>query len=111
MTGCVFCGIVDKRLKASIIYEDDFCLAFEDINPQAPVHFLVIPKRHIADVLEADKEIKGRLLEAATIVAREKGLADDGFRTVINCKRHAGQSVDHLHIHILGGRWFTWPPG
>lgn len=111
MSDCIFCKIAEKSLPAQVIYEDDDCLAFEDINPQAPIHFLVIPKTHIETILDADPEIMGKLMGVATRIAEQKGVADDGFRTVINCRRHAGQTVDHLHIHVLGGRWFTWPPG
>ncbi len=108
---CIFCKIADKTIPAKIIYEDDHCLAFEDINPQAPVHFLVIPRRHIETILEGDSDILGKLTYTATRIAEQKGIAGDGFRTVVNCRRHAGQTVDHLHVHVLGGRWFTWPPG
>lgn len=111
MSDCIFCKIAEKSLSAKVIYEDDDCLAFEDINPQAPIHFLVIPKTHIETILDADPEIMGKMMSAAARMAEKKGVADDGFRTVINCRRHAGQTVDHLHIHVLGGRWFTWPPG
>ena len=111
MIECIFCKIVQRKAPAKIIYEDDECLAFEDAHPQAPVHFLVIPKRHIETILDADEELLGRLTRKAADLAKEKGLAKDGFRTVINCNRHAGQSVYHIHVHVLGGRWFTWPPG
>jgi histidine triad (HIT) family protein len=111
MRDCIFCRIASRNLKAEVLYEDESCLAFEDINPQAPVHFLVIPKKHIASNLDADEKILGTLLFRAARLAESKGLDKDGFRTVVNCRRHAGQSVDHLHVHVLGGRWFTWPPG
>ncbi|MEE9555310.1 MAG: histidine triad nucleotide-binding protein [candidate division Zixibacteria bacterium] len=111
MSGCIFCKIAEKTLPAKVIYEDDDCLAFEDLNPQAPVHFLVIPKAHIETILDADPEIMGKLVNVAARTAENKGVAEDGFRTVVNCRRHAGQTVDHLHVHVLGGRWFTWPPG
>ncbi len=111
MSDCIFCKIAEKSLPAKVIYEDDDCLAFEDINPQAPIHFLVIPKTHIETILDADPEIMGKMMGVAARIAEKKGVADDGFRTVINCGRYAGQTVDHLHIHVLGGRWFTWPPG
>jgi len=111
MTECVFCRIASKKQRAQIIFEDEQCLAFEDTNPQAPVHFLVIPKKHIETVLDADEEILGKLVFEAARIAREKGIGFDGFRTVINCRRHAGQSVNHLHVHVMGGRWFSWPPG
>lgn len=108
---CIFCKIVQKKALAKIIYEDDECLAFEDAHPQAPVHFLVIPKKHIETILDTDDEMLGKLTGLAAKLAKEKGITKDGFRTVINCNRHAGQSVYHIHVHVLGGRWFTWPPG
>ena len=111
MSECIFCRIAARSLPAEIVYEDDDCLAFEDIVPQAPTHFLVIPKTHIPTVLDADSDILGKLTHAAVRIAEQKGIAEDGFRTVINCRRHAGLTVDHLHVHVLGGRWFTWPPG
>jgi histidine triad (HIT) family protein len=111
VTSCIFCEIVKNPMKAQILYEDDEFLAFEDTRPQAPVHFLVIPKVHIETLLDADERILGRLLAISVQQAKAKGLNDEGFRTVINCKRHAGQTVYHLHVHIMGGRWFSWPPG
>ena len=111
MTRCIFCQIARKEAEARVIYEDDACLAFEDINPQAPIHFLVIPKRHIETLTDADSETLGRLVKVAADLTLEKGISEEGFRTVINSRRHAGQTVYHLHIHVLGGRWFTWPPG
>lgn len=111
MTHCLFCEIAEKKGKAEIIYEDDEFLAFEDIHPQAPVHFLVIPKKHIETLLDTDEATMGKMLSIATRLAEKKDLAANGFRTVINCKRHGGQSVYHLHVHVMGGRWFTWPPG
>jgi histidine triad (HIT) family protein len=111
MNDCLFCKIIKRQLKAQIIYEDENCLAFEDIHPQAPVHFLVIPKKHIENILNADEYTLGRITAIGIQEARKKGLDQNGFRTLINCGRHAGQSVNHLHLHILGGRWFSWPPG
>jgi histidine triad (HIT) family protein len=111
MSDCIFCKIASGELSARILHEDEDCMAFEDVNPQAPVHFLVIPKKHIETVLDGDEKILGKLLFTAARIAENKSLGKDGFRTVVNCRRHAGQSVDHLHIHVLGGRWFTWPPG
>ena len=111
MTKCLFCDIALKKGNAKIIYEDDEFLAFEDIHPQAPVHFLVIPIRHIETLLDADEATMGKMLSIATCLAEKKDLVANGFRTVINCKRHGGQSVYHLHVHVMGGRWFTWPPG
>ena len=111
MIECIFCKIAQKKAPANIIYEDDDCLAFEDSNPQAPVHFLVIPKKHIETVLDSDEQILGKLTRLAANLAEQKGVSKNGFRTVINCNRHAGQTVYHLHVHVLGGRWFSWPPG
>lgn len=111
---CLFCKIVKKEIPAKIVYEDDGVLAFEDINPQAPVHILVIPKKHIAtslDIKDEDHELMGRLFQAANRIAQERGVAERGFRTVVNCNREAGQTVFHLHLHLFGGRALHWPPG
>lgn len=109
----IFGKIVDREIPAKIIYEDDLCLAFEDINPQAPTHLIVIPKkgiRSVDDVAEADEGLVGHLFAAMRKIAAELGLAD-GYRVVTNCGRDAGQEVMHLHFHLLAGRPFTWPPG
>lgn len=109
----IFKRIIDREIPADIVYEDDKCLAFRDVNPQAPTHVLVIPKREIpslADVQAADAELLGHLLVTANNLAGQLELGD-GYRTVINCGRHGGQSVDHLHVHLLGGRQLGWPPG
>ena len=111
MSECIFCKIGQKKATAEIIFEDEDCLAFKDANPQAPVHFLVIPKKHIDTIVNADQETLGKLTMVAARLAEEQGIADDGFRTVINCNRYGGQTVYHLHVHVVGGRWFTWPPG
>lgn len=113
MTDTIFAQIIDRQIPADIVYEDDECLAFRDVNPQAPVHILVIPKQPIARLVEAGADhqaLLGRLLLAANQVAREQGVGD-AFRLVVNNGAEAGQSVFHLHLHILGGRPFTWPPG
>jgi histidine triad (HIT) family protein len=108
---CVFCGIVAKEIPSSIVYEDDDVVAFEDRHPAAPMHVLVIPRRHIAKLADLDDEaLGGKLIQAVRAVARRKGHADN-FRVVANNGDHAGQSVWHLHLHVLGGRQFTWPPG
>ena len=111
---CLFCKIVAGEIPANVIYQDDHVLAFEDINPQAPTHTLVIPREHIAtlDELDEDKEaIAGKILVAARNIAREKGLDDRGYRLVANCLESAGQTVFHIHFHLLGGRSLGWPPG
>jgi histidine triad (HIT) family protein len=111
---CLFCKIINKEIPAKIVYEDDTVLAFEDINPQAPLHILVIPKKHIAttlDVTEDDNALIGQLLQVANSLAREKSVAARGFRTVINCNSDAGQTVFHIHLHLLAGRPMSWPPG
>jgi len=114
MSDCVFCKIIAGEIPANKIYEDDEMLAFNDINPQAPIHFLLIPKKHIKSLLDItpeDTAILGRLLVKAQELAKELGCEDDGGRFVINAKRHGGQTVDHLHLHILSGRYLKWPPG
>lgn len=114
MTECIFCRIASGDLPANIAYQDDDLVAFHDLNPQAPTHILIIPRRHIATLLETtdDQErLLGRLQRAAVEIAREQGLDSDGFRIVTNCLEAAGQSVFHLHVHLLGGRPFHWPPG
>jgi len=109
---CIFCKIAHQQISAKMVYEDDQIVAFPDLKPVAPVHLLVIPKKHIArlsDVMDADQVIIGRMLAVATALAKEQGIPD--FRTVINCGPGAGQTVFHLHLHLLGGRPFHWPPG
>jgi len=113
-TDCLFCRIVAGEIPANVIYEDEHVLAFEDINPQAPTHTLVIPKEHIAtlDGLDEDREaIAGKILVAARNIAREKSLDQRGYRLVANCLESAGQTVFHIHFHLLGGRNLGWPPG
>jgi len=112
--GCVFCEIIEKKRFAKIIYEDELSLAFDDINPQAPVHTLVIPKKHIStnlDLKGQDNALVGHLFQVATRIARDKGIAERGFRLIMNCNREAGQTIFHLHLHVLGGRIMYWPPG
>ncbi len=114
MSGCLFCKIIAGELPSTKLYEDEECLAFRDIDPKAPVHFLVVPKRHIANVMELgaeDDELMGRLMRRAQETARGEGLGEKGARFVVNCKSEGGQTVDHLHIHVLGGRSMRWPPG
>jgi histidine triad (HIT) family protein len=114
MSDCLFCRIVEKKIPAKVVYEDDQILAFDDVNPRAPVHTLVIPKQHVAsvqDLGESDRTLLAQLLLACTKVAKHKGLADPGFRLVVNTGRDGGQTVFHLHFHVLGGRHMAWPPG
>ncbi|MBI4485722.1 MAG: histidine triad nucleotide-binding protein [Acidobacteria bacterium] len=114
MSDCLFCRIINREIPAAIVYEDDRVLAFNDINPQAPTHVLVIPKRHVAslnDLAEADDAMIGELVRRATAIAAGRGLARGGFRTVFNTNRDAGQTVFHVHLHLLGGRSLGWPPG
>lgn len=114
MAECLFCRVVRKEIPASVIYEDERLLVINDINPQAPLHALVIPKRHIAslnDLGAGDDQIVGEMVRRAAAVAREKGYADRGFRTVFNTNAEAGQTVFHIHLHVLAGRGLSWPPG
>ena len=111
---CLFCRIAKREVASKIVYEDKEIVAFEDTRPQAPAHFLIIPKEHIArvsDLKAANIQLIGRLVLAAKDIARIKGVEDSGYRIVINCNRDAGQAVFHLHIHLLGGRAMAWPPG
>jgi histidine triad (HIT) family protein len=113
MTDNIFLKIVERKIKADIVYEDDRSLAFRDINPQAPVHVLIIPKKVIAthaDLTEADRELLGHLHLVAAKLAQQLGLGE-GYRLVLNCQELAGQTVPHLHLHLLGGRLMHWPPG
>ena len=110
----IFTQIINREIPADIVYEDEFCLAFRDINPQAPVHILLIPKEEIvsmATVETEDQAILGHLMVKASEIASMQGLSENGYRIVVNTNEDAGQSVFHLHVHILGGRKLTWPPG
>jgi histidine triad (HIT) family protein len=114
MSDCLFCGIVEGKIKGNIVYQDNSVVAFKDINPKAPVHVLIIPRRHVAGVLDLnadDGAMIGHIFEIAARLAREQGIADSGFRVVVNSGADAGQSAFHLHYHLLGGRRMTWPPG
>jgi histidine triad (HIT) family protein len=114
MADCIFCKMARGEIKPDIVYEDDEVLAFRDMNPQAPTHFLVIPRRHIAttnDLEPGDAELVGKLYLAARQVATAEGVAERGYRMVMNCNPEAGQSVYHIHLHVLGGRPMNWPPG
>lgn len=114
MSDDLFLKIINREIPADIVYETDEILAFRDINPQAPVHILIIPKRQIPtldDLQPEDTELAGRLLLAAIEIARNEGLSEDGYRLVANCRSAGGQQVFHLHVHLLGGRNMRWPPG
>ena len=114
MSSCLFCKIIGREIPASIVYEDQRVLAFNDINPQAPTHVLVIPKRHIEslnDIGVEDDQIVGEIVRRAAAIAKDRGLSAGGFRTVFNTNRDAGQTVFHIHLHLLGGRTMSWPPG
>jgi histidine triad (HIT) family protein len=114
MQDCIFCKIANKDIAADIVYEDEKVLVFKDVNPAAPVHLLIIPKRHMPTLFglnEDDSHLLGQVQMAAVRVARELGLGEQGFRLVCNCGREAGQEVMHIHYHFLAGRPFQWPPG
>ncbi len=114
MNDCIFCSIANRQIPAELIVETDTLVAFHDLNPQAPQHVLLIPKKHIATLDGAgdeDRAVLGDLLLAAAEIARRLGFAEAGYRTVINCNQNGGQSVYHLHVHVLGGRALEWPPG
>ena len=111
---CLFCRIIAGELPSRKIYEDDTLIAFHDVNPQAPVHVLIVPRRHIAtlnDLAPGDEALVGAMYKRAVAIARELQIAAPGYRTVFNCNRDAGQSVFHIHLHLLGGRPMAWPPG
>lgn len=113
-TDCLFCKMVSGQIKPNTIYEDDDMLAFKDINPQAPVHVLIVPKKHIAtlnDLGQGDTQLIGKMHLTAVKIAKDSGVGESGFRTVMNCNADAGQSVFHIHLHLLGGRFLRWPPG
>jgi len=114
MADCLFCKIIRREIPGSIVYEDDRVIAFSDINPQAPTHILLVPKRHIASLNELsadDDALVGELVRRAAALAKDRGLSSGGFRTVFNTNRDAGQTVFHIHLHLLGGRVMHWPPG
>ena len=111
---CLFCKILAGDIAADIVYESETAIAFRDINPQAPTHALIIPRKHIAtinDIAADDQVIVGSLYSAAREIAEQEGFSDEGYRAVMNCNAAAGQTVFHIHLHLLGGRDFTWPPG
>lgn len=113
-SNCLFCKILSGDIPADIVYESETAIAFRDINPQAPTHLVIIPRKHIAtinDMVEEDEVLVGSLYSAAREIAAAEGIAEDGFRAVMNCNEGAGQTVFHIHLHLLGGRPLTWPPG
>lgn len=112
MGDCIFCKMAAGEIKPNIVFEDDWILAFRDINPQAPVHILIIPKAHVATLNElTETDLAGKLLQIVPAIAQREGMAEAGYRTVINCNEDGGQEVFHLHLHLLGGRKLHWPPG
>lgn len=114
MSDCLFCRIINGDIPAMKIFENERVLAFNDISPKAPCHILIIPKKHIAtinDISEQDQAVIGEMVLVAKDLAADKGIEEEGYRLVINCNRDAGQEVFHIHLHLLGGRTFTWPPG
>ena len=114
MENCIFCRIVKKEIPSTILYEDRETLAFKDVAPQAPLHAIIIPKEHlekVSDITEKNASLIGELVRVGNGLAKKEGLAERGYRFVINCNREGGQTVYHLHLHLLGGRPFHWPPG
>lgn len=114
MSDCLFCKMVSGEIAADKVYEDDDILVFRDINPQAPLHLLLIPKVHIStlnDLDEAHASLLGKMYLAVKAIAKQQGVAEDGYRTVMNCNRDGGQTVFHIHLHLLAGRGLLWPPG
>jgi histidine triad (HIT) family protein len=111
---CIFCKIVNKEIASNIVYEDEKVVAFHDINPQAPYHILIVPKKHIPTLLELteeDKELMGHIYLVINKIAKNLGFDEGGYRVVVNCKEEAGQTIFHLHFHVLAGRTMGWPPG
>ena len=114
MADCLFCKIIEGTIPGAIVYQDDRVVAFKDINPQAPMHVLILPRRHIAtlnDLTPEDDGLVGELVRRAAAIAADNGHAERGYRTVFNCNADAGQTVFHIHLHVLGGRRLSWPPG
>ena len=114
MTDCLFCNIANQTLAVPLVYEDELVVAFHDIKPQAPLHLLIIPKRHIStlnDIADSDTSTVGHLIQVAQRLAKEHSVAEDGYRVVMNCNEHGGQTVFHIHLHLLAGRRLEWPPG
>lgn len=108
---CIFCKIIDGDIQSDIIYNQQGVTAFKDVNPRAPVHILIVPREHIATVNDASPQIIAKCIKAAKEIAKNLNIAQSGYRIVINCNKDGGQEVDHLHVHLLGGRKLSWPPG
>jgi len=111
---CIFCKVVNKEVENNVLYEDDLVIAFDDISPKAPVHKLIIPKKHIStinDLEETDTELVGHMIQVAKKLAKDLNIDEEGYRLTINCNAGGGQAVFHIHLHLLGGRPFKWPPG
>ncbi len=111
---CIFCKIVEKKIPSEIVYEDEQIMAFKDADPQAPIHLLIIPKKHIASIMEVDKDdvaVINQIVKVAQLLVRQNNLDKKGFRLVLNTGKEGGQTVNHLHFHLIGGRFMTWPPG
>jgi histidine triad (HIT) family protein len=111
---CLFCRIIAGEIPGTFLYQDNRLVVLQDINPQAPLHALVVPRKHIAtlnDLSAEDDGLVGEMVRRAALVAREKGVAEEGYRAVLNCNREAGQTVFHIHLHVIGGRPMAWPPG
>ncbi|MBT4836547.1 MAG: histidine triad nucleotide-binding protein [Methylococcales bacterium] len=114
MSNCLFCKIINGDIPADIVYQDDELLAFRDVSPQAPTHVLIIPKKHIStinDIEQNDAELIGKMMLTAKKIANDEGVSDEGYRVVMNCNALAGQTVFHIHLHLMAGRAMTWPPG
>jgi len=114
MADCLFCKIINKEINSDILFEDDAVLAFKDINPQAPIHFLIVPQKHIStinDLQQEDEKITGKMILTAQSLAKQENIDEKGYRLVFNCNSDGGQEVYHIHLHLLGGRQMQWPPG
>jgi len=114
VSDCLFCGVIKGEVKGNFVYQDPSVVAFRDIRPQAPVHILIVPRKHLAtllDLAEEDNDLVGHIFQVAVSLAKNEGISQNGFRVVANCGSQAGQTVYHIHFHLLGGRSFTWPPG
>lgn len=114
MADCLFCKIIAGEIPGAVVYQNDRVVAFKDVTPRAPTHVLVVPRRHIAslnDLAEADDALVGEMVRTAAAIAKQNGHAEGGYRTVFNCNADAGQTVFHIHLHLLGGRTMKWPPG